>query len=471
MPFLRAALLKKKNTQPDDFDDIQAAPVASVPVIPEEIEIEEPESLVNLEATLETLHKVIDAKVAPLEAEPEIEVIATEPEVEELSEIEPELETTVVIVPEPDLQGFEVIEVVEEPAPEELIAEELPEIHEIVENSPEEQQSELESELEKSEESEATDEIINEADESEGFEETAAPEIDENFLPDETTDNNEEIESEEIETQNESEAEAVTDEITIPEETPEFSTEINEESEPEASQESESEAVTEETPEEILETIEEEGQQTEENIEPEVEPIEELENPINEANEELKIEEAGEDITVNNSQLPASIAETIGESAEEPGDTAIVPENPELESDEPFQLKYDVMSGERYVDKVSTKTEFDKMLDELAAISKDLLSWQVEKFAKQYTGKFSGESSEADARKYEAFLGGYITNAAMTLYDNGYKDAAIKQLEQAEHILVARKKLEDETAAIKERVVEEDAAVDLSDILGMFGDG
>ena len=134
---------------------------------------------------------------------------------------------------------------------------------------------------------------------------------------------------------------------------------------------------------------------------------------------------------------------------------------------------YDVTSGERYVDKVSTKTEFDKMLDELSDISKDLLSWEVEKFAKKYTGKFQGdfEKSESDARKYEAFLGGYITNAAMILYDNGYKDAAIKKLDQSKSILEARKKLEDETLAIKTRVEEEDASVDLSDILGLFGDG
>ena len=135
-------------------------------------------------------------------------------------------------------------------------------------------------------------------------------------------------------------------------------------------------------------------------------------------------------------------------------------------------LKYDFTSGERYVDKVSTKTEFDKMLDELANISKDLLSWQVEKFAKQHTSKFQGDfdKAESDAKKYEAFLGGYITNAAMTLYDNGYRDIAIKQLEQAKSILEARKKLEEETEATRTRVAENDDVVDLTDILGLFGD-
>ncbi len=124
------------------------------------------------------------------------------------------------------------------------------------------------------------------------------------------------------------------------------------------------------------------------------------------------------------------------------------------------------------MDKVSTKTEFDKMLDELANISKDLLSWQVEKFAKQHTSKFQGDfdKTESDAKKYEAFLGGYITNAAMTLYDNGYRDIAIKQLEQAKSILEARKKLEEETEATRTRIAENDDVVDLTDILGLFGD-
>ena len=177
------------------------------------------------------------------------------------------------------------------------------------------------------------------------------------------------------------------------------------------------------------------------------------------------------------SGLPAEILEAVGESP--------APE-PESEPDsgqdsQPAShtkdysgetLNYDFTSGERYVDKVSTKTEFDKMLDELSAISKDLLAHEVEKFAVKFTGKFQGDSdkAEADAKKYEAFLGGYITNAAMTLYDNGYRDTAIKQLEQAKSILEARKKLEEETEATRTRVAENDDAVDLTDILGLFGD-
>lgn len=195
--------------------------------------------------------------------------------------------------------------------------------------------------------------------------------------------------------------------------------------------------------------------------------------------QELEISEAPEEIMEPDSINEAVTEETITEEiSPEPVVTEEEPklsEEPEImeKPEEPFKPKYDVTSGKRYVDEVSTKTPFDKMLDELAAISKELLSWQVEKFARDYTVKFPGEGdkSEADAKKYEAFLGGYITNAAMILYDNGYMDAAIKQLDMAQKTIAARKRLEEETVAIKERVEEEDAVVDLSDILGMFGDG
>ena len=219
---------------------------------------------------------------------------------------------------------------------------------------------------------------------------------------------------------------------------------------------------------------------------------------------------AGDDIepisevepVVDSSGLPAEILEAVGESTAPQPESDSSSENSHADRDPnrflltsieqdptppPSQdsqgnssttdysgatLNYDFTSGERYVDKVSTKTEFDKMLDELANISKDLLSWQVEKFAKQHTGKFQGDfdKAESDAKKYEAFLGGYITNAAMTLYDNGYRDAAIKQLEQAKSILEARKKLEEETEATRTRVAANDDVVDLTDILGLFGD-
>ena len=228
-----------------------------------------------------------------------------------------------------------------------------------------------------------------------------------------------------------------------------------------------------------------EPEEPKQEIEPVSEPVEpepEIEPVVVEPEPEIEpvAEEPEPEPEPENSDLPAEILE------------AVVEESPsiesELESDSDSgqdtqtaasttdysgeNLKYDFTSGERYVDKVSTKTEFDKMLDELADISKDLLSWQVEKFAKQHTSKFQGDSdkTESDAKKYEAFLGGYITNAAMTLYDNGYRDIAIKQLEQAKSILEARKKLEEETEATRTRVAENDDAVDLTDILGLFGD-
>ena len=166
---------------------------------------------------------------------------------------------------------------------------------------------------------------------------------------------------------------------------------------------------------------------------------------------------------------PESESESQSESEPEP-ESESEPLEPEPNGSEDFALKYDFTSGERYVDKVSTKTEFDKMLDELAEISKELLGWQTDKFARDFTNRFQ-EETQAEARKYEAFLGGYITNAAMLLYDKGYRDAALKQLEQAKSILEARKKLEDETSAIKSRVEEQNDVVDLSDILGLFGDG
>ena len=126
-------------------------------------------------------------------------------------------------------------------------------------------------------------------------------------------------------------------------------------------------------------------------------------------------------------------------------------------------------SGERYVDSTSQKTQFEKILEELAKISKDMLSWEVDKFTDRFTKKYVGEGmtiEEANAQKFEAFLGGFITNAAMDLYDRGYKDAAFHKLEQAVNVLEARKKLEDEVESIKTR--NEEDVVDLSDMLGLF---
>ena len=252
--------------------------------------------------------------------------------------------------------------------------------------------------------------------------------------------------------------------------------------EPEPEPEAEIEPVIE--PKEVQEPeVESESvlEHVEEELQPEVVPITEHEQvPEPEAESEAELEHVEEELQPepdpeplpDTTTLPDSILEAIGEAPADPQqqETDSSPEPPQEPED--FKLKYDFTSGERYVDTVSTKTEFDKVLDELAAISKDLLSWQVEKFAMQHTGKFHGDfdKAESDAKKYEAFLGGYITNAAMTLYDNGYRDAAIKQLDQAKSILEARRKLEEETEATRTRVAENDDVVDLTDILGLFGD-
>ena len=128
-----------------------------------------------------------------------------------------------------------------------------------------------------------------------------------------------------------------------------------------------------------------------------------------------------------------------------------------------FSLKYDVTSQERYVDSTSQKTEFDKVLDELGRISKDVLAWDLERFTKRHQG--DGDEADALAKKFDAFLGSFITNAALELYDRGYPDAAFKRLEQARNVLEAKRKLEVEVESIKAK--NEEDAMDLSD-LGLF---
>ncbi len=145
------------------------------------------------------------------------------------------------------------------------------------------------------------------------------------------------------------------------------------------------------------------------------------------------------------------------------------------EKNEEFKLKYDFTSGERYVDSISTKTEFDKLLIEIENMSKDFLSWEAEKFMKKFFDKIKSDENnteeQATAKKLEAFLGGFINEAAIMLYDKGYGELAIKRLEQAKSILETKKRLEEETLAINTRVEESGDMVDLSDILSLLGDG
>ena len=348
MPFLRAALLKKKLEPKIEQEEI---------LQPQVIEELQPELEGEIEpAQLDELHRIIESRELDAEREIIIEVVGPE-----VPEIFPEFEIVTEEISEPEI---------------EVVAQEI---------------AEHEAEVITEEVTEPEVEVVTE--------EIAEPEV--------------EIVTEEI---TEPETELVTEEITEPE----------------------AEVITEEvTPEEI---------------------------PQEEAVEPSESETSTEEITAT---LPPEIEEAIAETKPKEAPTV------SRKDYSGEHLDYDFTSGERYVDKVSTKTEFDKMLDELSAISKELLSWQTEKFARDYTEKFTegGESSVADMRKCEAFLGGYITNAAMMLCDMGYMDSAIRQLEQAINILKARKKLEDETSAIKSRVEEQNDAVDLSDILGLFGDG
>ena len=199
-----------------------------------------------------------------------------------------------------------------------------------------------------------------------------------------------------------------------------------------------------------------------------------LNEKISEPETESKTEPEEPEIEI--SSEPETLQET--ESKNETQTEIIQPEEPEQKPEpksEEFKLKYDFTSGERYVDSISTKTEFDKMLDELENMSKDFLSWEAEKFMKKFMDKFKSDSNNteehAKAKKFEAFLGGFIKEAAMILYDKGYGDLAIKRLEQAKSILETKKRLEEETLAINTRVEESGDMVDLSDILSLLGDG
>jgi hypothetical protein len=129
-----------------------------------------------------------------------------------------------------------------------------------------------------------------------------------------------------------------------------------------------------------------------------------------------------------------------------------------------FVPKYDVTSTERYVDSTSQKSEFERVIEELGRICEDTLSWDILKM----TRKHFGGTEEDNARKFEAFMGSYIVQAATRLYDYGLVDAAFKKLDQAKVILEAKRKLTQEVEAIRAKTEEE--AFDVSDMLGLFGD-
>ncbi|MBR0278967.1 MAG: hypothetical protein IJQ75_03160 [Synergistaceae bacterium] len=436
MPFLRAALIKRKKLEPA----IERVKVVLTPAVEEQ----EPEEEFS-PTQIEDLHRLIDIRTE-------------EAEQAEQKEQEIPIEPVIVVVPETVTEP-EIVTLEAETVPEILEPELQPEIADIeltpeiadIESTPEILETELQPEIT---ETESTPEIL---------EPELTPEIpDIETLPE--TEQSPELLTEiiiepedftpEAEIEILPEADTVTEEITEPELPPEIPQE-----EPSLEDIPEIEATQDFDENSLLDEPEQSGTPEIEpliTLEPEPEFIPEPETEISQPEPEPEISEPEPEITEPETESEPEISQPEKSHKDYSGS----------------QLDYDFTSGERYVDKVSTKTEFDKMLDELSAISKELLSWQTDKFARDYTVKFSeGESSQADARKYEAFLGGYITNAAMMLYDKGYRDAAIKQLEQAISILQARKKLEDETSAIKSRVEEQNDAVDLSDILGLFGDG
>jgi hypothetical protein len=148
-------------------------------------------------------------------------------------------------------------------------------------------------------------------------------------------------------------------------------------------------------------------------------------------------------------------ATVIGEQRREPMDGSA-----QEGTGQDFVPQYNTTSKERYVD--TTKTDFEKVLDELAHISMDALSWDILRM----TQKHFGDTEENNARKLEAFLGAFIINAAVVLHDRGLGEVARRKLEQAKVILDAKEKLSSEVSAIQAKV--EESAIDVSDVLGLF---
>jgi len=123
-----------------------------------------------------------------------------------------------------------------------------------------------------------------------------------------------------------------------------------------------------------------------------------------------------------------------------------------------------VTSTERYVNSSSQKSEFDKVLDERRSISEDTLSWDILKV----TRKHFGDTEENNARKFEAFMGAFIVNAAMRLYDKGLEESAFRILGQAKTVLETKRKLAQEIETIRAKTDEN--AIDIFDLLGIMKD-
>ena len=295
-------------------------------------------------------------------------------------------------------------------------------------------------------------------------------ESEEGITPEAETKTDEEPSQEpELQDEIETEAEAEIEQEAVSQTEPELQSELTHEIDTAASTETQDEEAQPQEPE--VQVEEEQPQEVEPPSEAEAQSNAEQQQEA-ESQDELTQPQEAEAQSESTEQKEAKAA---SETTETQGETEEGTVSTGVHSNRDYSgstLQYDFTPGERYVDKVSTKTDFDKMLDELAAISNELLTHEVEKFALKFTSKFQGESdkAEADAKKFEAFLGGYIANAAMILYDNGYRDAALKKLEQARSIIEAKKRLEEEAEATRNRVEENNDSVDLSDILGLIGD-
>ena len=84
------------------------------------------------------------------------------------------------------------------------------------------------------------------------------------------------------------------------------------------------------------------------------------------------------------------------------------------------------------------------------------------------TKRHFGDDEETNTRKLEAYLGGFIINAATVLHDKGLVDVAYKKLDEAKKVLDVKQKLAQEAEAI--RIQTEGDNIDVSDILGLFSD-
>ena len=130
-----------------------------------------------------------------------------------------------------------------------------------------------------------------------------------------------------------------------------------------------------------------------------------------------------------------------------------------------FVPQYDIASTQRYVDSTSRKTESDRTLDELRSRAGDALARDLVDMAQEYLHG----TEEDNARCLEAFLGAFVAGASTQLFDRGFEEAALRQLDQARTILEARQKLSREIEEMRSRAEKE--TFDVSALLGLSEEG